>query len=449
MARYFPICLLTANCYIGAMKYLLASIPLILLFAAAFAQSPFIRVDGTHFIKNGKPYYFLGTNFWYGLNLGSKGEGGDRERLLRELDRLKALGVTNLRVMAASEGPDSEPWRMVPALQTGPGEYNEDVLDGLDFLLAEMGRRDMHAVMCLNNFWPWSGGMAQYLAWYGDKKAIPYPPPAEGGNWAAYQVFASRFYVNEAAMQAYERHIAMLIERKNPYTGRAYKDDPTIMAWQLANEPRGILKKKAYRRWVRRTAVYIHARDPNHLVSIGGEGWTPSRLAGTSYQRVHRIAGIDYATLHIWVQNWGWYDPKAAAATLPGAESKARAYLDRHVAEAQRIGKPAVLEEFGIARDDDDHDPAATVTDRDQYYTYLFSAVLEKAAAGSALAGCNFWAWGGEGRPQEPHAAWKAGDDFIGDPPHEYQGWYSVYDQDTQTLAIIADFAAKMHALGQ
>ena len=50
------------------------------------------------------------------MNLGSKGPGGDRAKLVRELDRLQAMGITNLRIMAASEGPDAEPWRMVPAL---------------------------------------------------------------------------------------------------------------------------------------------------------------------------------------------------------------------------------------------------------------------------------------------------------------------------------------------
>ena len=124
-------------------------------------QGPgFINVNGKQFIRDGKPYYFLGTNFWYGMNLGSSGQGGDRDRLLRELDHLKKIGVKNLRVMGASEGPDTEPWRMRPALQVAPGEYNEEVLDGLDFLLAEMGKRDMVAIMCMNNFWPWSGGMA-------------------------------------------------------------------------------------------------------------------------------------------------------------------------------------------------------------------------------------------------------------------------------------------------
>jgi len=60
-------------------------------------------------------------------------------------------------------------------------------------------------------------------------------------------------------------------------------------------------------------------------------------------------------------------------------------------------------------------------------------------------AGVNFWAWGGEGRPRQSGCWWKIGDDFIGDPPHEQQGWYSVYDTDTSTHKIIAKYASLMN----
>lgn len=140
----------------------------------------FIRVTNTEFSWKGQPYYFMGTNFWYGMHLAMQGEDGNRDRLLRELDRLQDLGVKNLRIMAASEGPDTAPWRVLPTLMTAPGEYNDTLWDGLDFLLAEMAKREMHAVVCLNNFWPWSGGMAQYVNWV-KKKPIPYPPPAAVG----------------------------------------------------------------------------------------------------------------------------------------------------------------------------------------------------------------------------------------------------------------------------
>ena len=54
---------------------------------------------------DGKPYYFVGTNYWYGGLLGlEKDKRRGVERLKRELDFLKANGVKNLRLMAGAEG---------------------------------------------------------------------------------------------------------------------------------------------------------------------------------------------------------------------------------------------------------------------------------------------------------------------------------------------------------
>jgi hypothetical protein len=131
----------------------------------------------------------------------------ERERLRAELDQLQALGVTNLRFMGSSEGPEGSPWSVQPSLQPRPGEYREEVWDGLDYLLAEMAKRDMKAVVCLNNFWPWSGGMAQYYHWFRPHKPIPYPPPAEGGSWLSYMLYSARFYRCRPARQAYEQHL--------------------------------------------------------------------------------------------------------------------------------------------------------------------------------------------------------------------------------------------------
>jgi mannan endo-1,4-beta-mannosidase len=63
------------------------------------------------------------------------------------------------------------------------------------------------------------------------------------------------------------------------------------------------------------------------------------------------------------------------------------------------------------------------------------------------VAGVNFWAWAGEGRPHTPEGFWKPGHDFIGDPPHETQGWYSVYDRDSTTIEIIRKYAALMNSI--
>ena len=45
----------------------------------------FVYVKDGQFIRQGKPYYYIGTNFWYGAILGSEGQGGDRKRLCQEL----------------------------------------------------------------------------------------------------------------------------------------------------------------------------------------------------------------------------------------------------------------------------------------------------------------------------------------------------------------------------
>jgi mannan endo-1,4-beta-mannosidase len=409
-------------------------------------QGPgFINVNGKQFIRDGKPYYFLGTNFWYGMNLGSSGQGGDRDRLLRELDHLKKIGVKNLRVMGASEGPDTEPWRMRPALQVAPGEYNEEVLDGLDFLLAEMGKRDMVAIMCMNNFWPWSGGMAQYVSWQDDSE-IPYPPICGEGDWQTYQEYTASFYSNENAVTDFFNHLRFTVLRENPYTGTLYRDDPTIMAWQLGNEPRGINNREDFTQWIENTAKYIKSMDSNHLVTIGSEGATAHPSSGNDFFADHQSSYIDYTTIHVWVQNWGWFDPYDEVS-LSSAVEKATAYINQHEVLAEKLNKPVVLEEFGISRDDNDHAVTASVTLRDEYYSQIFTHILDKAAAGSPLAGLNFWAWGGAGRPREPQAIWYVGDDFTGDPPHEHQGWYSVYNTDLTTLEIIGRYTRKFNSL--
>ncbi|MCX2837856.1 cellulase family glycosylhydrolase [Salinimicrobium sp. MT39] len=403
----------------------------------------FVQVEHGGFVHQGKPYHFLGTNFWYGMNLGHE----DKERLVRELDRLEDLGVKNLRIMAGSEGAEGTPWRMQPTVQEFPGNYNEDLLQGLDFLLAEMKKRNMLAVVCLNNFWPWSGGFSQYVSWANDNEAIPYPPPAEGGDWGTYQAYASQFYTNETAKEWFRNFIRTIIERENSLTGVAYKEDTTIMAWQLTNEPQGGAYEEAYRNWLHNTAKFIKELDGQHLVSIGSEGNTPSPQNGTNFRKDHDSPYIDYATFHVWIQNWGWYDPERAEETFDDAILKASAYIQDHFQVANELNIPIVLEEFGISRDANSHHFDASVSYRNRYFDFIFSTFFTYAKSIPQVSGVNFWAWGGEGRPRKAGAIWRPGDDFIGDPPHELQGWYSIYDHDATTLKLISRYSSKFSKL--
>lgn len=145
-----------------------------LLFTASVPDvvaQKFVTVKDGHFERNGKPYYYVGTNFWYGAILGSEGQGGDRARLGRELDNLKANGIDNLRILVGSDGERGVKTKVEPTLQIAPGVYNDTILAGLDYLLSEMGKRGMVAVLYLNNSWEWSGGYGFYLEHAGAGKA--------------------------------------------------------------------------------------------------------------------------------------------------------------------------------------------------------------------------------------------------------------------------------------
>ena len=389
------------------------------------SPSKFVIVSNDKFILNGQPYYFVGTNFWQGMNLGVEGSNGDRAQLTAELDRLQHIGVTNLRVMAASEGPNTEPYRMVPALMVSPGVYDENVLDGLDFFISELGKRDMKAVMVLNNYWQWSGGMAQYVSWH-EGTPIPYP-----GDWGEFMDYSAKFYDCVECQTWYRNHIQTIINHVNPFTGLAYRDDPTVFAWELANEPR----KYPYS-WIDETAAYIKSLDPNHMVTTGSEGAPPGETQ--DFQRTHDGQHIDYATIHIWPQNWGWYDPQNPV-TYEQAEQNALEYLRRHVFDMAVLNKPLVLEEFGLARDwepvHDIYDTQSSTLYRDRFYKAMFDEVFSMIQKGGPLAGDNFWAWGGASRP---------GDNWLGDPPHETPGWYSVYHTDASTITLISSHASSL-----
>jgi mannan endo-1,4-beta-mannosidase len=123
------------------------------------AAGGFVKTEGVAFQIDGAPYRYAGANIWYGAYLGAASAIGNRDRLRAELDTLQGLGITNLRVLGSGE---ISPLRnsLNPAFRDQSETYNEELLVGLDFLLAEMAARGMHAVLYLTNFWEWSGGMA-------------------------------------------------------------------------------------------------------------------------------------------------------------------------------------------------------------------------------------------------------------------------------------------------
>ena len=402
----------------------------------------FITTDGTRFLNDGKPYSYIGTNLWYASVLASTGEGGNRERFCNELDMLKSIGVTNLRIVTGPDAGSDHANPAKPYLQIAPGVLNDTILQGLDFAIAELEKRDMHAVIYLNNAWDWSGGFGFYLkeCGYGDS-----PNTNEDGGYNRYVEYCSNFAREPKALELYYNYIKSIISRTNSITGRAYKDEPAIMAWQLCNEPRAFGKenKELFAKWISEAAALIKSLDNNHLVSTGSEGYIGCEVDAELYEQIHADKNIDYLTIHIWPVNWGWAKRSAPDSDIVYACEESGMYISEHVDIANKLNKPLVIEEFGFSRKGNEAGTGIPTDSRDTFYSFIFAAVDNSVKNNDPIAGCNFWGWGGSGRPRD--LVWQPGDDFLCDPPHEPQGWYSVFDCDTTTIDIIKKYSKEIN----
>ena len=433
------------------MRRILFTMMLLMGLQTAMSQE-FVRVENGQFIRNGKPYHYVGANFWYGAVLGSKGQGGDRARLAKELDFLKSIGVDNLRVLVGSDGLQAEdryvPSLVYPTLQTAPGVYNDTILDGLDYFMAELKKRDMLAVLYLNNSWEWSGGYGQYLEWAGEGEC---PHPSEAG-YSAFMKHVAGFATNKKAQNLFYKHVKNIMKRTNRYTGVKYVDDPTIMSWQIGNEPRAFTKdysvdqapqRAAFAAWLAKTSKLMKKLDKNHMVSTGSEGKHGCEEDMELFEKVHADKNVDYICIHIWPFNWGWIKAeKDGNGNVPGtkggwigaeaAKDSTKAYLDEALVVAKRLQKPIVIEEFGFPRDHGAYAIGSETTARDSYYKCVFDLVKDPSRP--LVAGCNFWAWGGWAKPT--HEIWKPYDPYTGDPAQEAQGLNSVFVSDKTVWVI-------------
>lgn len=418
-------------------QFLLLTVLLFLLGACAPkpAEHSFIKVNADgQFVRDGKPYYFVGANFWYGAILGSEGEGGNRERLHKELDFLKSIGINNLRVLVGADGENGIKTRVEPYLQVAPGVYNDTILAGLDYFMNELRERDMTAVLYLNNSWEWSGGYSVYLQWSGHGDAVV---PAVDG-WPAYMEYVKQFPQSDSAKALFANHVNYIVSRTNRYNQIKYVDDPTIMSWQIGNEPRAFSdeNKEPFARWMADVAAQIKSLDPNHMVSSGSEGSWGCEMDMSLFEKIHADPNINYLNIHIWPYNWSWVKADSLTELLPRAKENTKKYIDDHMIIARKYSKPIVLEEFGFPRDGFSFSKEAPTTARDEYYRYVFDLIRQDRESGGLFAGCNFWAWGGFAGQNPDHVFWEKGDDYTGDPAQEQQGLNSVFATDS-TIEII------------
>jgi len=180
--------------------------------------------------------------------------------------------------------------------------YNDgdDGLKHLDYVIYKAGQLGISLVIPLVNNWNAFGGMDQYVRWRGGQ-------------------YHDQFYTNPVIRQWYKNWIAHLVNRTNVYTGIQYKQDSTIMTWELANEPR-CLSAGVYPRsdscttetlitWADEMSAYIKSIDDKHLVSVGDEGfycipgatdWTENCGEGVDTIALAKLDNIDLMSFHLY-----------------------------------------------------------------------------------------------------------------------------------------------------
>ncbi|KXZ49878.1 hypothetical protein GPECTOR_19g329 [Gonium pectorale] len=283
--------------------------------------------------------------------------------------------------------------------QVAPGVYLEAALAGLDWVVADAAAAGLQLVLSFVDNWKYYNGMDQYVDWSSTAPPRTQPRPADvpgdpaglgprkrkaagtsaapggggdggGGGMGAdgpvgvaaadpYEAHRhSLFFSDPGSRELFRSHIATIVNRRNTYTGRLYRDEPAILAWNLANEPRcEAWANKAcnhiLQEWIVEMSAHVRQLDPNHLITIGSEGFfgpsTPDLLPynpggwaaelGQDFVANNAAPHIDYATVHLWPDNW---ESGANYANFLNS------WLASHLAAASvLLHKPVLLEEFG------------------------------------------------------------------------------------------------------
>jgi len=214
-------------------------------------------------------------------------------------------------------------------------------LENLDYVVYEAGQQNLKLIIPFVNNWEQFGGIDQYVRW-------------DNGQ------YHDQFYTDPTIRQWYKDWINHLLNHTNVYTGIKYKDDATIMAWELANEERctgsGVYPASSscttqtITSWAADVSAYIKSIDKKHLLSAGDEGFYCTDPASSDFtincsQGVDSIAlakipDMDILSYHLYPDSWG-------KTPQWGTE-----WIQSHIEASHRLGDRAVGGEFGLLSKD-------------------------------------------------------------------------------------------------
>ncbi|KAL8230977.1 hypothetical protein R6Q57_000755 [Mikania cordata] len=176
----------------------------------------YVQIKGTNFVINGSPFMFNGFNAYWMMNVAT--DPSQRSKVNQVLQDAANAGLSVCRTWSFADGPDEK------VLQISPEVYNERVFQGLDFVVAEARKYGLRLIISFVNNYKDFGGRPQYIEW---------------ARCSGVQIHSDdEFYTNPTVKGYYKNHVERVITSVNTITNIAYRDDTTIMSWELINEPR-------------------------------------------------------------------------------------------------------------------------------------------------------------------------------------------------------------------
>ncbi|KDP21853.1 hypothetical protein JCGZ_00640 [Jatropha curcas] len=330
---------------------------------------------GNQFVVNDQPFYVNGFNTYWLMVFAA--DQSTRGKVTEVFQQASSLGLTVCRTWAFNDAQ----WR---ALQKSPGVYDEDVFKALDFVVSEARKFKIRLILSLSNNWEAYGGKAQYVKW----------GKAAGLNLTS----DDDFFSHPTLRSYYKAHVKTVLNRVNTLTNLTYKDDPTIFAWELMNEPRCTSDPSGdkLQSWIQEMAVYIKGMDAKHLVEIGLEGFygpsAPERTqfnpnsyatqVGTDFIRNHQTLGVDFASVHIYADSW-------ISQTISDAHIEfTKSWMEAHIEDAEKyLRMPVIFAEFGVSA----KDPGYNSSFRDTLFNTVYKTLLNSTKKGGSGAGSLLW----------------------------------------------------------
>ena|GEM_PF-1995554 len=251
----------------------------------------FVVRSGSRLELAGRPFRFGGANIeWLGLlGYGPADPAGPRPPSHFEIDDALAtarmLGATVVRSQTLVDSVGC-----AACIEPSLGVFDERAFESSDYALASARAHGLKVIATIVGDDAADGGTGcVYLRWRDLEPA------------GCSLLSMDPFWSDPVVIGDVEAHIAAVLNHVNVYTHVAYKDDPTILGWDLLNGGGSPVA------WTKQIAGFVRSVDPRHLIL---SGYANAGLAAVDacVSFVYPHWGLPYAEVRQWIAQCAKHD---------------------------------------------------------------------------------------------------------------------------------------------